>query len=146
MKENFIVRMCADVQMDRPIDLDRMFISPGGFEFRFDSTSKTIAFDFGESELIANGDILSLSMRDLDTTEFPNSKKLGNLLLHKPIAKIPDFYIYTGDYDDDEINVVSVLAISFEVYDKRLDKWFDVDVPQNVIDEYNARLREEVGV
>ena len=103
--------------MDRPIDKEKHYYSPGGFEFTF-ASGETIAFDFNETEsLIDENDptIIHTRMKDLDYDSFPDAKKLDELIRTQKVTKINECYIYTGEECEPDINPVEIKACEFVI-------------------------------
>ena len=103
--------MYATLQMDREIDPNRHYISIGGFEFRF-RNGVNIGFDFNSS--IAN------VQRDPTAIKFECDD----------LDRIEEFYVYTGEKEEPEINPERVLALSFDVDGKM------IDIPGSIIQKY----------
>lgn len=133
------MRMYFSLTMDRPVDKDIHYISPGGFEFQFGK--HLVAFDFFEfcGGIDDKDDRkVNCEMRCLDTTSFPESEILlsGNLL--GKVKHIEDFYVYTGEQGyDPELYLEKIDSISFDHDGK------NYSVPQKVIETYNEKLKKE---
>lgn len=113
-----IEKMVISVKMDRPINPDVHYISPGGYELMF-VNGESIAFDFSESYGKidkADPSVIHFSLFDLDTASFPESKILGKKLLLFKVTKIVECYIYTGeDNEDAPINPLEIKEMYFEI-------------------------------
>lgn len=106
-----ITQMVMDIKFDRPIDTDKHYISPGGYVFV--SEGKVYQFDFMDYEGSVNKDdptILHAEVYTLDRNYSDDLSKFNS----DGLEKIEDFYIYTGEGDDPEINPVKVLSLSIE--------------------------------
>lgn len=135
------MRMYTTFTMDRPIDKDKHYISPGGYEFRFGEES--VQFDFFDS----CGGIdpkdqkkVNFELRNLDIDEFPESEKLLSRQFLKTLTEIEEFYVYTGEEGDELINLEKVNSIGFSHED------WEYVVPQRIINTYNKKLKEEQAV
>lgn len=106
-----ITKMVMDIKFDRSIDTDKHYISPGGYVFV--SEGKVYQFDFMDYEGSVNKDdptILHAEVYTLDRNYSDDLSKFNS----DGLEKIEDFYIYTGEGDDPEINPVKVLSLSIE--------------------------------
>ena len=123
--------MYATLQMDREIDPTRHYISIGGFEFCFKKGIK-IGFDFNSSiaNVQKNPTTIKFECDDLDCDSFPEAALLGMLLSDSEVDRIEEFYVYTGEKEEPEINPESVLALSFDVNGKM------IDIPGSIIQKY----------
>ena len=123
--------MYATLQMDREIDPTRHYISIGGFEFRF-RNSVTIGFDFNSSIANVQRDPTAIKFEcdDLDCDSFPEAALLGMMLSDSEVKRIEEFYVYTGEREEPEINPEKILSLSFCV-DERM-----VDIPDSIIQKY----------
>lgn len=102
--------MFAKIRFDREIDLNRHCISPGGYEMT--AGGKTYQFDY----LDCNGrvfpecrDVLECEMSNLDTFSFPEAAAFDP----KQLEKIDEFFVFTGEDDEEEIHPVELLELLF---------------------------------
>jgi hypothetical protein len=111
-----MVSMYAKIKFDREIDTDKHYISPGGYEMTFvnnlGGNPTTVCFDF--TTYIGNVDkkeptILHCEMEDLDVDVFHESLFIEHFL--GTISEIKEFYVYTGEDDEPEINPVELLEL-----------------------------------
>ena len=123
--------MYATLQMDREIDPTRHDISIGGFEFRF-RNGVNIGFDFNSSIANVQRDPTAIKFEcdDLDCDSFPEAALLGMLLSDSEVDRIEEFYVYTGEKEEPEINPEKILSLSFCV-DERM-----IDIPGIIIQKY----------
>ena len=123
--------MYVTLQMDREIDPNRHYISIGGFEFCFKKGIK-IGFDFNSSiaNVQKNPTTIKFECDDLDCDSFPEAALLGMLLSDSEVDRIEEFYVYTGEREEPEINPEKILSLSFCV-DGRM-----VDIPDSIIQKY----------
>ena len=103
------MRMYAKIKLDREISKGH-YISPGGYEMCFEN-GKTTQFDFLTYEGKISGDRMELEFwhYDLDDESFPESNWLRASV--SPIVAIPEFFIYTGEFDEPEIYPTELLEL-----------------------------------
>ena len=123
--------MFATLQMDREIDPNRHYIGIGGFEFCF-RNGVNIGFDFNSSiaNVQKNPTTIKFECDDLDCDSFPEAALLGMMLSDSEVKRIEEFYVYTGEREEPEINPEKILSLSFCV-DGRM-----VDIPDSIIQKY----------
>ena len=123
--------MYATLQMDREIDPNRHYIGIGGFEFCF-RNGVNIGFDFNSSiaNVQKNPTTIKFECDDLDCDSFPEAALLEMLLSDSEVDRIEEFYVYTGEREEPEINPEKILSLSFCV-DGRM-----VDIPDSIIQKY----------
>ena len=123
--------MYATLQMDREIDPNRHYIGIGGFEFCF-RNGVNIGFDFNSSiaNVQKNPTTIKFECDDLDCDSFPEAALLGMMLSDSEVKRIEEFYVYTGEREEPEINPEKILSLSFCV-DERM-----VDIPDSIIQKY----------
>lgn len=111
-----MVSMYAKIKFDREIDEGKHYIVPGGYEMTFVNNLGinliTVSFDF--VSYIGNIDkkdltILHCEMEELDDDTFPESLFIEHFL--GTISEIKEFYVYTGEDDEPEINPVELLEL-----------------------------------
>ena len=81
--------MYLNIKMNRKIDTNKHYISPGGFEIKFDD-DKTIAFDFNESESWVdetNKDVMCFRLKDMNNETRPDAKTLPEYLQQNNVTK-----------------------------------------------------------
>ena len=123
--------MYATLQMDREIDPNRHYIGIDGFEFRF-RNGVNIGFDFNSSIANVQRDPTAIKFEcdDLDCDSFPEAALLGMLLSDSEVDRIEEFYVYTGEEEEPEINPEKILSLSFCVEGRMLD------IPGSIIQKY----------
>lgn len=113
-----ITEMTMDLKFDRPIVKEKHYISPGGYAFR--SGGKTYHFDFlcfegridPEDPTILHAEVHHLDKDySYDMSDF-NAENL---------QEIEEFFVYTGEYDDPEIYLESVLSLTIWQGDAEMD-------------------------
>ena len=134
------IEMELQVKFSRPVDFNKDYIVPGGYEMVMNG--KPVQFDFnhnnyGISRFDSSVVIFSLNGADLEC--FPEFEKVTiDDLQH--ISKIIECFVYLGEPGESELKVVSVEKITFIL---PFEKTCVVDVPENVIAEFNKTLVEE---
>ena len=106
------MRMCADIKFDRPLDPRNHHISPGsyrmvaeGMEYEFDF------YQFYGYRDKSDPTILHCTMEDLDTESFPDAKEFVKHI--DKIEKVSEFFVYTGEPDEEHIIPLEVLSVVF---------------------------------
>lgn len=100
-------KMSFDVKFDRPINKDRHYISPGGYNLNGKS------FDFCMFEgVIVDPDTLRCYISDFDI-EYAEDNGVDAVVPADIMGKFSEFYIYTGEYDDEPINPVKIDNLQF---------------------------------
>lgn len=135
-----IIEMELQVKFNRPVDLGKDYIVPGGYSMIMDG--KEVEFDFCQSSSgISNADssVVIFSATDMDYASFPALKdlKLKDL---RNISSIKDCFVYTGEPGESDLMVESIENILFVLPDNK--PWV-IDVPRKLIKEYNKMLQEE---
>ena len=105
------MRAYIQIKMDRPVDLDKHYLSPGGYEVVIEG--KSYGFDFIEATgSISDEDptVVSFELRDEDRSTFPEIDEMREKI--HLIMEFPECYIYTGERDDPEINCVKIVSFS----------------------------------
>ena len=107
-----ISRMCFQLKMDRPVILDKEnphYISPGGYNIG------GISFDFCDitwNRLEDDKRVICVEAKHLDIDSLPESEKLTLNFLRS--HKFNEFFVFTGDTDDLEINPVKIVSLTVE--------------------------------
>ena len=86
-------------------------ISIGGFEMTFDN-GKTVRFDFLDFNGHIESDdpsVLNFELHGLDVDAFPDSEFLKTFA--GKVTAIKEFYVYTGEAEDPEINPIKLKAL-----------------------------------
>lgn len=116
-----ICRMTADIFFDR--EIFNHYISPGGYEVLGKNVHEVIdksgdfmymQFDFiTYYGFIDKSDrrILHVDAQGLDIDSFPTAELLESYI--RNIDRFTEFFVYTGEDDDPEIDVVSVKNVRF---------------------------------
>lgn len=109
-----LIRAYGSIKMDRPIDAEKHYISPGGY-YLSDDKGTEYPFDFytycgGISK--RDPCVIDIEMRTLDTETFPDAVNLFDHL--SEIVAFPECYVYTGEQDDPKIHVDSVKSFTLE--------------------------------
>jgi len=133
---NKLWRMNLVLEMDRPIDPDEHYISPGGYEINGKP------FDFYRYEGSVDKDnpcILNCCLREFDGTLGDEDEEI--VITEKDIKKgFGEFYVFTGEYNDPEINVKEVKEIVFEMYDAEVDEISFIAASDEILKSANDSL------
>ena len=135
-----IIEMELQVKFNRPVDLEKDYIVPGGYSMIMDG--KEVEFDFCYSSSgISNEDssVVIFSVTGMDYDSFPDLKKLGLKDL-KNISSIRECFVYTGEPGESDLKVESIKNILFILPHNK--PWV-IDVPKKLIKEFNETFREE---
>lgn len=115
-----MIEMHCAITFDRKIKKDHHYISPGGYQ-AVNPDNKDLRFDF----TLSYGKISTKNPTDLHYTAWKldpdisidsNKKPLSDEDFMKELLKVTDFkefFIYTGENDDPEINPVSIKSLCF---------------------------------
>lgn len=120
--------ICMDIRFNRQVNPDKDFVSPGGYEMVIDG--KSVRFDFTNYEGNvdkSDSSIVHMEATWLDTETFPESAKITKKMM-KNITKISEFFVYTGEADETDLQPVELLAVT--LYD---DKGNPYNIPQFVL-------------
>ncbi|MFR5150048.1 MAG: hypothetical protein ACLTER_11310 [Ruminococcus sp.] len=103
------------LKMDRLIQKDLHYISPGGYDFETED-GKIYGMDFTLSEGCIDtkdSSIIEFTLKHADYESFPEMAELRNRL--EDIVQITEFYIYTGEDGEPEIRPEKILE--FQIMD-----------------------------
>lgn len=139
-----LYRMYGEVEFDREINTDVHYISPGGYEAKF-SDGRTMQFDFEDYE---GGRVRGESnyvwprrfewvQKNPDRDAFEDIDNFTYEDFVEKFEGFEDFYIYTGETDDAEINPVKAISIELEFYDKEKDEFFTFEVPEDKLPNFD---------
>ena len=138
-KEPYVEAMIFVLQMDREIDKDKhRIISPGGYTFKSSKSEKSLQFDFLDyAGYIDSNDKTKILFETelLDEQSFPGIIDKLNKSFCEDINEITDFYIYTGDDEDPELNLSKIIDISLLFTDGT-----KIDIKPEVIDKFNNTI------
>lgn len=110
----YLKSLILTLEMDREIDYDKHFITPGGY-YMTDKNGREYAFDFFNTSGMKwskNPFRIEYTCDGLDLDAFPNGNEIGNHL--DSIVSFPECYVWTGEDGDPEINVKKVLSCTLE--------------------------------
>ncbi len=111
----FTFRMYSAIRFNRPISLKKDYLFPGGYEMVMNG--KTVPFDFDEYEgWVDETDrsVLHCVQRNPDYDTFPGLENVSEDDLSH-VEKIEEFYVYTGEPGESDIEPVEILELGFEV-------------------------------
>ena len=137
-----VIEMELQVKFNRPVDLEKDYIVPGGYSMIMDG--KEVEFDFCQcSSGISNEDssVVIFSVTGMDYDSFPALRKLRIKDL-KNISSIRECFVYTGEPGESDLKVESIKNILFILPH---NKPWAIDVPKNLIKEFNKTLQEAKG-
>ena len=135
-----VIEMELQVKFNRPVDLEKDYIVPGGYSMIMDG--KEVEFDFCQcSSGISNEDssVVIFSVTGMDYDSFPALRKLRIKDL-KNISSIRECFVYTGEPGESDLKVESIKNILFILPHNK--PWV-IDVPKKLIREFNKTLQEE---
>ena len=94
--------------------------------------STQIGFDFNSSiaNVQKNPTTIKFECDDLDCDSFPEAALLGMMLSDSEVERIEEFYVYTGEREEPEINPEKIISLSFYV-DGRM-----IEIPDSIIQKY----------
>lgn len=136
----YVEAMIFTLQMDREIDKDKHYISPGGYEFKSSKNDESLQFDFctyaGYVDVNDKTKIL-FECEFLDDESFPSIYEKLTKSFCEDITEIVEFYIYTGEDEDPELNLSKIIDISLLFTDGT-----KVDIKPEVIDKFNSSFKK----
>ena len=137
-----VIEMELQVKFNRPVDLEKDYIVPGGYSMIMDG--REVEFDFCQcSSGISNEDssVVIFSVTGMDYDSFPALRKLCIKDL-KNISSIRECFVYTGEPGESDLKVESIKNILFILPH---NKPRVIDVPKKLIKEFNKTLQEAKG-
>ena len=137
-----VIEMELQVKFNRPVDLEKDYIVPGGYSMIMDG--KEVEFDFCQcSSGISNEDasVVIFSVTGMDYDSFPALRKLRIKDLEN-ISSIRECFVYTGEPGESDLKVESIKNILFILPHNK--PWV-IDVPKKLIKEFNKTLQEAKG-
>lgn len=123
--------MYADVRMNRPVNRDKDYISPGGYEMAMNG--KCIQFDFEKYEVWVDdkdSSIVHIMGKNPDYDEF---EELDNITVSDlcNVSSITEFFIYTGEPGETDLKPVKLLNCTFAFIP--CDEWKQTSVSRDVV-------------
>lgn len=122
-------RMCATLEFNRPIDSEQDYISPGGYEMTM--LGRDICFDFEEYYGSINKEnpcLLEACMKNPDFDCFEDLALVTVEMLEN-VENILEFYIYTGEDDESDLEFVGIKELYFVL---PYEEYRRIDVPEKV--------------
>ena len=132
MKNILTFRMHLDIKMNREVNSDKDYISPGGYTMAV--PNKVVNFDFSESSISIDKkdrSIIHIEQRNPDYNEFPDLLSLTEENLES-IMDIPEVFIYTGEPGETDLKPVKVLGITFVL---PYNNFKNIKIPDSVINK-----------
>ena len=74
-----------------------------------------------------------------DTESFPEINQFGYTDFRDHFDGFEEFYIYTGDKDEDEIIPVKAKEVVLEFYDRDRDELYVYNVPKSKLPEFDEK-------
>lgn len=97
------------LHMDRTFLPEEHYVVPG--RFVLEASDEEIFFDFCETSKNCDGNNVTYKHVSLEINEFPEASKLTVEIMEN--CKFKEFFIYTGDSNDAEINILKVSNLEF---------------------------------
>lgn len=116
------MRMLFTAEFDRAVDSEKHYLSPGGYEVTV-KDHDNIPFDFVYhvgSVNNKNDHLVDFAVNCLDDAYETDKEYLENHILD--ITGFTEFFIFTGEYDDPEINFVGIKNLTIETNPDHLDE------------------------
>ena len=135
--------MYGTVEFDREIDPDKHYISPGGYEARFDD-GRILQFDFEDYEggrQRGNSKVLEWVQKNPDTDSFKEIENFNYKDFEKHFEGFEEFFIYTGEAGEPEINPVKALDVTLEFYEN--DEIKTLHLPKDKLPTFEAEKEME---
>ncbi len=131
-------KMYLKLQMDRDIDPDKHYISPGGY------SCNGKPFDFNKSEgnrVKDHPDQVEFWLNDFDESLGDDDEDV--FITPKDInAGFDEFYVYTGEAGEPEIVPLKLLELEFEYYDAKTDKFSSKKASGKTLAQINGLFEE----
>lgn len=131
------------LEMDRPVNFEKHYISPGSYELEKDG--RVCRIDFNGTEISKRSKkILNFHVKDFDEeyardndfkNEFDDYKDIFNF-------HYTEFFIFTGEYNDEEINVSKLINLTYTFCDVDNHKFIDVDATPEQLLEINRYFKD----
>lgn len=106
-------RMNCSVKMNRKVDREKDYISPGGYVFNM--ANKVISFDFENYSVGIDKDnpsIIHIEGKCPDVDVYPELLNVTPDMLAR-IIEIPEFFIFTGEPGETDLKPVKLLKCGF---------------------------------
>lgn len=132
-------RMCAKIKMNRAIDPNKDFISPGGYEMVMDG--KTVTFDFEDytgGRSADDASILEVEVKNPMYGVYPEMEQITEQMLEN-VSEIKEFFVYTGEPGETDLRPVSLKSVCFMLPD---DNYKQIIVSPDVLKK--ARITSNV--
>lgn len=137
-----VFRLYQSIRFDRPIEKDKHYISPGGYDIRFQAENGEeidIQFDFEDYEgSISDKDphVLECVQKNPDYSVFSEIYYITEYML-RHIVSVSEWFIYTGEDDEPEIIPVEIFNVGFEIIRENPDthetEFVDIEIDGKMI-------------
>ena len=131
------------LEMDRPVDFEKHYISPGSYEL--EKNGRICRFDFYESTMNeGRNNTLAVEVADFDEEYAKDNDFVNAFDDYKDIFNFhyTEFFIFTGEYNDEEINVSKLINLTYTFCDVDNHKFIDVDATPEQILEINKYFKD----
>lgn len=131
------------LEMDRPVNFKKHYISPGSYEL--EKNGRICRFDFYESTMNeGKNNTLAVEVADFDEEYARDNDFKNEFDDYKDIFKFhyTEFFIFTGEYNDEEINVSKLINLTYTFCDVDNHKFIDVDATPEQILEINKYFKD----
>lgn len=112
-EEVILTGMEMHIEFDRPYNNEEHYISPGGYELN----GKQFDFFTTYGYTAEAGNIVEIEVEDPDLDAFPVPVTKQDVIEANKNGKFDEFFIYTGESDEPEINPVSIKQLTFHFSD-----------------------------
>lgn len=106
-------RMNCALKMNRKVDSEKDYISPGGYEFKM--VNKVVQFDFENYSVEIDKDnpsIIHIEGKCPDVDVYPELLNVTSEMLSQ-VIEIPEFFIFTGEPGETDLKPTELLQCSF---------------------------------
>ncbi|MDO4648212.1 MAG: hypothetical protein Q4B26_06130 [Eubacteriales bacterium] len=136
------MKLYTNIEFLERVDPKKHYVSPGGYEVKT-KDGNVIWFDFfqysGEIDR-DNPKIVHCCQSELDTETARDADDLDAVLKNGEIERIEDWYVYTGEPDDELLHPVRLQSASFELEDGT-----SVSLPGAILEQVNSIFKEAQG-
>lgn len=135
------IEMDLGVKFNRMVNEQKDYIIPGGFEMVMNDRSVQFDFCTSHNEVSPdNPEMVNFTLKDADCSAFPDFAKVTADDLRN-ISSITDCFVYTGEDEETDLELVSIIGLKFLVLSP--SDAVEIVVPDQVIKNYNEQLKSE---